>query len=78
MKMTSKIVPPLQKYFGPRILPDFFLYPLTLTAMGQLILNRKCSQVSKLEMELHMIGMIYAALLMREQTEKTTFSCRDD
>ena len=31
-----------------------------------------------LEMELHMINIIYAALPMREQTEKTTFSCKDD
>ena len=29
-------------------------------------------------MELHMINMIYAALPMCEQTEKTTFSCKDD
>ena len=29
-------------------------------------------------MELHMINMIYAALPMRAQTEKTTFSCKDD
>ena len=36
------------------------------------MLNRKCYQVSKTEMELHMVNMIYAALLMRVQTEKTT------
>ena len=30
------------------------------------------------EMEPHMIKMIYAALPMREQTEKITFSCKDD
>merc|ERR1711875_214839 len=50
----------------------------TSTATGQLILNRKCYQVFKTEMELHMINIIYAALPMREQTEKTTFSCKDD
>ena len=43
-----------------------FILPLTSTAMGQLILNRKCYQVSKPEMELHMINMIYAALPMRK------------
>ena len=31
-----------------------------------------------MEMELHMINIIYAALPMGEQTEKTTFSCKDD
>ena len=46
--------------------------------MGQLILNRKCYQVSKPEMELRMIDMKYAALPMRAQTEKTTFSCKDN
>ena len=29
-------------------------------------------------MELHMINIIYAALPMREHSEKTTFSCKDD
>ena len=29
-------------------------------------------------MELHMIYMIYVALPIRTQTEKTTFSCKDD
>ena len=55
-----------------------FWWPLTSTATGQLILNRKCYQVFKTEMKLHMINIIYAALPMREQTEKTTFSCKDD
>ena len=30
------------------------------------------------EMELHMMNMIYAALPMHAQTEKTTFSCKDN
>ena len=38
--------------------------------MGQLILDRKCYQVSKPEMELHMINIIYAALPMHAKTEK--------
>ena len=29
-------------------------------------------------MELRMVNIIYAALLMRAQTEKMTFSCHDD
>ena len=29
-------------------------------------------------MEFHIINIIYAALHMRAQTEKTTFSCKDD
>ena len=29
-------------------------------------------------MEFHMINIIYAALSIRAQTEKTTFSCKDD
>ena len=46
--------------------------------MGQLIFNRKCYQVSKPEMELHMINIIYAASTMHAKTEKTTFSCKDN
>ena len=49
-----------------------------MTARPQLMLNRKSYQVSKPEMEFHMINIIYAALPMRAQTEKTTFSCKDD
>ena len=40
------------------------------------ILDRKCYQVFKPEMEIHMINIIYAAVPMREQTEKTIFSCK--
>ena len=49
-----------------------------MTARPQLMLNRKSYQVSKPEMDFHMINIIYAALPMRAQTEKTTFSCKDD
>ena len=49
-----------------------------MTARPQLMLNRKSYQVSKPEMEFHMINIINAALPMRTQTEKTTFSCKDD
>ena len=37
-----------------------------------------CYQVSKPEMEFHMIDIIYVALSIGAQTEKTTFSCKDD
>ena len=56
---------------------NFFGRHLTSKATGQLILNRKFYQMSKPEMELHMINIIYAALPMRAQTEKTTFLCKD-
>ena len=49
-----------------------FWWPLTSTATGQLILNWKCYQVFNPEMTLHMINIIYAALPMRAETEKTT------
>ena len=49
-----------------------------VTATAQLILNWKCSQVFKPEMEFHMINIIYAALPMRAQKEKTIFSCKDN
>ena len=32
----------------------------------------------KPEMEFHMIDMIYAAMPMQAQTEKTTFPCKDN
>ena len=35
-------------------------------------------QVSTPEMEFHMVDIIYAELPMRAQTEKRTFSCKDD
>ena len=81
MKTTFKTKTTSKKLFGPplkRILPEIFWWPLTSTATGQLILNRKCYQVFKPEMELHMINIVYAALSMREQIEKTTFLWKDD
>ena len=55
-----------------------FLWLFSITAKPQLMLNRKWYQASKPEMEFHMINIIYAALSIRAQTEKTTFSCKDD
>ena len=43
----------------------------------QFLLITKLS-IWKLEMEFHMIDVINMALPMRGQTEKTTFSCKDD
>ena len=37
-----------------------------------------CYQVSKPEIEFHMIDIIYAALPICAQTGKATFSCKDD
>ena len=42
------------------------------------MLNQKWFQASKPEMEFNIINMMYAALPRRAQTEKTTFSCKDD
>ena len=47
-----------------------------MTTTPQPMSNQICYQVSKPEMEFHMIDIIYAALTMCEQTEKTTFSCK--
>ena len=80
MKTTSKIgLPP--KSFCPLPLKSylkFFWWLLTWTAKRQLMSNRICYHVSKPEIDFHMIGIINAALPMQAQTEKTTFSCKDD
>ena len=49
-----------------------------MTATTQLMLSRKWYQGSIPEMEFHMMNIIYAALSISAQTEKTTFSCKDD
>ena len=81
MKMTSKIAPPSKFFWAPLPLKNylkFFWWLLTVTATPQLMLNRKWYQGSKPEMEFHMMNIIYAALSISAQTEKTTFSCKDD
>ena len=69
-----------QNFFLPppqlkRILPDISLWPLTSTAMGELILDRKCYQLFKLEMEFNMLNMIYkhcaCARIQKRQHLKT-------
>ena len=40
--------------------------------------SHRTTDMSKPGMELHMIDMIYGALPMCAQTEKTMFSCKDD
>ena len=63
MKTTSQIVPSPKLFLPPpqlkRILPDISLWPLTSTAMVELIVDRKCYQLLKLEMEFKMLNMIY-------------------
>ena len=52
-------------------LPEVFCWwLLTLTARPQLMLNRKWYQVSKPEMEFHIINIMYAALPMRAHTNR--------
>ena len=50
----------------------------TLTATQHLMSYLICYLVSKPDMEFQMIDIIYAALPMCAQTEKTIFSCKDD
>ena len=84
MKMTLKTGPPLQIFIlspsppHEKITWNFSWWLLTLTATPQLMLNRKWYQASKPEMEFHMMNTMYAALPMHAQTEKMTFSCKDD
>ena len=51
---------------------------LALTATAQLTLNRKSYQLSKPEIEFHMMEEMYAALCMCGCAEKTTFLGKDD
>ena len=46
--------------------------------MEQVDKTNKVDKTEQVEMEFHMIDIIYAALPMGAQTEKTTFSCKDD
>ena len=87
MKMTSKMKttlktskndlphPPLK-----RILPEIFLMTSHLNSQGTT--DIKPEMLSGVQTgngtPHHMIYIIYAALPMREQTEKKTFSCKDD
>ena len=51
---------------------------LTLTATARLTLNRKSYQLSKPEIEFHMMEEMYAALCMCTCAEKTTVFGKDD
>ena len=55
-----------------------YLQLLTLTATAQLNPNRKSYQLSKPEIEFHMMEDMYAALPMCTFAEKTTFFGKDD
>ena len=54
----------------------FGIHGVCVMIMEQLVFRQHAASIYGLE--LHMINIIYAALPMREQTEKTTFSCKDD
>ena len=73
MKTTSKMKTISKVKMTSKIKTTFHL-----NSQGQLILNWIRYLVFKPEMEVHMINIIYAALPMCAQTEKTTFSCKDD
>ena len=65
MKTTFKT----KKWFGPplkRILPEIFLMTFHLNSHRTTDIQLEMYQVFKLEMELHMIDIIYAELSMRE------------
>ena len=65
-KISKQFCPPP---FPPiTILPELFWRPLILTATPQMMLSRKCYQVSKPEIEFHMMNIMYAALHMRAHT----------
>ena len=49
-----------------------------VTAIAQLIPNRKSYQLSKPEIEFHVMEEMYAALCMCTCAEKTTFLGKDD
>ena len=51
---------------------------LTLTATAQMTPNQKSYQLSKPEIEFHMMEEMYAALCMRGCAEKTTFLGKDN
>ena len=55
-----------------------YLRLLTLTATAQLTPNRKSYQLSKPEIEFHMMEEMYAALHMCMCSEKTTFLGKED
>ena len=51
---------------------------LTLTTRAQLTVNRKSYQLSKPEIEFHVMEEMYAALRMCACAETTTFLGKDD
>ena len=62
-----KNLPSPPKFVCPHPLKNYlnsFLWPLTVTATPQPMLNRKLYQAPKPEMDFHMINMMYAALPM--------------
>ena len=78
----QKLSPHLTTILSPppliTILPEYFWRPPTLTATQQMMLSLKCYQVSKPEIEFHIMNIMYAELHMRTHTENTSFSCKDN
>ena len=60
------------------LLPEKMLRLLTLTVTAKLTPNRKSYQLSKAEIEFHVMEEMYAALRMCTCAEKTTFLGKDD
>ena len=71
----------LKKIICPPHLRDYYLNIFLMTSHlnSCRTTNIKPEMLSVVQkMELHIINIIYAALTLRERTEKTTFSCQED
>ena len=73
---TKKITPKMKDVLD--ITWKKYRWLLTMTATAQLTLNQKSYQLSKLEIEFHVMEEMYAALCMCGCAEKTTFLGKDD
>ena len=56
------------RYYSDLKIKTTYKINVTEKATPQMMLNRKCYQVSKPEIEFHMIDIMYAALHMRAHT----------
>ena len=82
MKTTSKIGLHPQIILSPppplKMLPEIFLMTSHLDSHTTTDVIPDMSSGVQTGNGIHMIDIIYAALPMCAQTEKTTFSCKDD
>ena len=77
--VLKNYLPTPQQFCPPppiTILPELFWWPLILTATPQMMLSRKCYQVSKPEIEFHIMNIMYAALHMRAYRKDDIFMQR--